>query len=63
MRLYDFVLKNTKLSEVKRVYIPVAEPKCGEDLNKAISLFDSEQDKKQKAMLLSEDSKSQMQSN
>ena len=40
LRLYDFVLKNTKLSEVKRVYIPVAEPKCGDDLNKAMVLAD-----------------------
>lgn len=30
------MLKNTKLSEVKRVHIPVAEPKCGEDLSKAM---------------------------
>ena len=40
LRLYDFVLKNTKLSEVKRVFIPVAEPKCGDDLNKAMVLAD-----------------------
>ena len=40
LRLYDFVLKNTKLSEVKRVYIPVAEPKSGDDLNKAMVLAD-----------------------
>ena len=40
LRLYDFVLKNTKLSEVKRVYIPMAEPKCGDDLNKAMVLAD-----------------------
>ena len=36
LRLYDFVLKNTKLSEVKRVTYPVAEPKTGDDLNKAM---------------------------
>ena len=47
LRLYDFVLKNTKLSEVKRVYIPVAEPKCGDDLNKAIYLFDSDKDREE----------------
>ena len=41
LRLYDFVLKNTKLSEVKRVYIPVAEPKAGDELSKAMVLFDS----------------------
>jgi len=29
-------LKNTKLSEVKRVTYPVAEPKTGDDLNKAM---------------------------
>ena len=40
LRLYDFVLKNTKLSEVKRVFIPIAEPKCGEDLTKAMALAD-----------------------
>ena len=40
LRLYDFVLKNTKLSEVKRVYIPVAEPKCGEELGRAMVLAD-----------------------
>lgn len=46
LRLYDFVLKNTKLSEVKRVFLPVASPQCGDELSKAITLFDSEQDKK-----------------
>ena len=40
LRLYDFVLKNTKLSEVKRVTIPIAEPNCGEGLNKAMVLMD-----------------------
>lgn len=40
LRLYDFVLKNTKLSEVKRVNIPIAEPKCGENLDKAMILHD-----------------------
>ena len=40
LRLYDFVLKNTKLSEVKRIYIPVPEPKCGEELTKAMVLVD-----------------------
>lgn len=40
LRLYDFVLKNTKLSEVKRVYIPISEPKCGDDLTKAMILAD-----------------------
>ena len=40
LRLYDFVLKNTKLSEVKRVYIPIAEPKFGDDLTKAMVLAD-----------------------
>ena len=38
LRLYDFVLKNTKLSEVKRVSIPVAEPKTGDQLDKAMVL-------------------------
>ena len=41
MRLYDFVLKNTKLSEVKRVFLPIAEPQCGDELTKAMVLFDS----------------------
>ena len=40
LRLYDFVLKNTKLSEVKRVYIPIAEPKSGDELSKAMVLAD-----------------------
>ena len=40
LRLYDFVLKNTKLSEVKRVHIAVPEPKSGEDLSKAMVLAD-----------------------
>ena len=42
LRLYDFVLKNTKLSEVKRVVIPIAEPKSGDDLNKAMVIADPE---------------------
>lgn len=50
LRLYDFVLKNTKLSEVKRVYLPVPEPKCGEELSKAITLYDSEQAKQQQRL-------------
>lgn len=40
LRLYDFVLKNTKLSEVKRVHIPVVEPSCGDELHKAMALAD-----------------------
>jgi len=40
LRLYDFVLKNTKLSEVKRVHIPIIEPNCGDDLCKAMVLAD-----------------------
>ena len=40
LRLYDFMLKNTKLSEVKRVMIPVAEPKAGEGLETAMVLGD-----------------------
>jgi len=40
LRLYDFVLKNTKLSEVKRVFIPIMEPNCGDSLNKALVLAD-----------------------
>ena len=50
LRLYDFVLKNTKLSEVKRIIIPIAEPKCGEELSKAITLYDSAQEQ-QRALL------------
>ena len=38
LRLYDFVLKNTKLSEVKRVTIPISEPKSGDLLDKAMVL-------------------------
>lgn len=44
LRLYDFVLKNTKLSEVKRVYLPAAEPKAGEELIKAMVIYDSSVD-------------------
>lgn len=40
LRLYDFVLKNTKLSEVKRVHIPIMEPICGDALSKALVLAD-----------------------
>jgi len=40
LRLYDFVLKNTKLSEVKRVFIPVVEPCCGDELSTAMVLAD-----------------------
>ena len=45
LRLYDFVLKNAKLSEVKRVTIPIAEPKCGKDLSQAMVLADDSQKK------------------
>jgi hypothetical protein len=38
LRLYDFVLKNTKLCEVKRVIIPQASPNCGDPLGKAMVL-------------------------
>ena len=41
LRLYDFVLKNTKLSEVKRVFLPNPEPQCGDLLSKAMVIFDS----------------------
>ena len=40
LRLYDFVLKNTKLCEVKRVTVHIAQPKCGETLSKAMALVD-----------------------
>lgn len=45
LRLYDFVLKNAKLSEVKRVTIPIAEPKCGKDLSQAMILADDSKKK------------------
>jgi len=38
IRLYDYVLKNTKLSEVKKVTLPRADPKCGDPLSKAMML-------------------------
>lgn len=38
LRLYDYVLKNTKLCEVKKVTLPKAEPKCGDPLGKAMLL-------------------------
>jgi len=40
LRLYDFVLKNTKLSEVKRVHLPIEEPNSGKDLTTALTLAD-----------------------
>ena len=40
LRLFDFVLKNTKLSEVKRVFIPVEMPNAGKDLSTALTLAD-----------------------
>jgi len=40
LRLYDFVLKNTKLSEVKRVQMPIEQPNCGKDLTTALALSD-----------------------
>ena len=38
LRLYDYVLKNTKLSEVKKVTLPRSDPKCGDPLGKAMML-------------------------
>lgn len=38
LRLYDYVLKNTKLCEVKKITLPKAEPRCGEPLGKAMLL-------------------------
>ena len=40
LRLYDFVLKNTKLSEIKRISIPLSEPNCGRPIDQAIVLDD-----------------------
>lgn len=40
MRLYDFVLKNTKSSENKHINIPLSAPFCGLDLENAIVLED-----------------------
>jgi len=40
LRLYDFVLKNTKLSEVKRVHIPIMVPSYGAELTKALAMAD-----------------------
>lgn len=36
LRLYDFVFKNAKLSEMKRVNISVAVPQCGLGLSHAM---------------------------
>jgi len=33
LRLYDFVLKNTKSSENKHITVPIAEPSCGKPLD------------------------------
>ena len=51
LRLYDFVLKNTKLSEVKRVYLPIAEPQLGAELSKAMVLFDSTAPKQEEGQI------------
>ena len=40
LRLYDFVLKNTKLSSKKYVSIPQFSPFCGDSLNKAMVIED-----------------------
>lgn len=40
LRLYDFVLKNTKSSENKHINIPLSAPNCGRDLEDAIVLED-----------------------
>ncbi len=40
LRLYDFVLKNTKLSLKKYIQIQVAEPQCGVSLNSAMIVED-----------------------
>ena len=36
LRLYDFVFKNTKLTEVKRIKLPLFEPSCGLPLSTAL---------------------------
>ena len=40
LRLYDYVLKNTKYCEIKKVTLPKIEPKCGDGylLSKAMKL-------------------------
>ena len=38
LRLYDFVFKNAKMSEVKRITLTVAEPLCGPGLEQAMSM-------------------------
>lgn len=38
LRLYDYVLKNTKLSEIKRVNLQLCEPKCGLPLAQTLVL-------------------------
>lgn len=40
LRLYDFVLKNTKSSENKHINIPLVSPNCGRTLEDAIVLED-----------------------
>lgn len=40
LRLYDFVLKNTKSSENKHINIPLSAPMSGQDLSQAIVLED-----------------------
>ena len=40
VRLYDYVLKNTKLCEKKYINLPIAEPSSGENLNAAMVIED-----------------------
>ena len=41
IRLYDFVIKNTKLSEKKYITLAQQEPNCGTNLNKAMVIEDN----------------------
>jgi Flagellar C1a complex subunit C1a-32 len=41
LRLYDFVLKNTKLNLKKYVTIPQFQPQMGDSLNKAMAIEDN----------------------
>jgi hypothetical protein len=41
LRLYDFVLKNSKTSEKKYIKIPLIEPQLGDSLDQAICIEDS----------------------
>lgn len=60
LRLYDYVLKNTKFCEMKKVTLQKPEPKSGDPLGKAMLLevvnFDTEEELSPRSAVLQGDS-------